>query len=305
MSSSFGAPSARSSSGASIRRSSTSSSVASRASSSPGAADVNEAAREAIPRALERRPMPLEPGRSRAKLGRVRHEPGQNDDARRLPRERLGDGDQRLGVPLLRDGDENRALLGLVTRCGCGGLDVQRGILTQDRALQLLKGGARLDPELRRRGPGAHPGRHRAPPPADPTGTAPSSGISAAVPGAGARRRAPRAPRPARRGARGRGRRRSGARAPRGVSPRAARSPPARSSRTRSPLAAPPSTATAPREAAATRRPRGRPREGSSPRPPGARSGADRVCPVRPGSGSPATSSSGCPGPAPCAGARR
>ncbi len=51
--------------------------------------------------------MPLEPGRSRAKLGRGRHEPGQNDNARRLPRERLGDSDQRLDVPLLRDGDKN------------------------------------------------------------------------------------------------------------------------------------------------------------------------------------------------------
>ena len=59
---------------------------------------------------FECRPALFEPGRRGPKLGCVRHEPGQDQDARRVSHKRLGHREQRVDVCLVRDRDENRPL---------------------------------------------------------------------------------------------------------------------------------------------------------------------------------------------------
>ena len=207
---SSGAPSARSPSGASASRRSTSSSVASRASSCArrrrrerGRAGDDTARLERSTGALRARP-------TRTEVGCVRHEPGQDQDARRVSHERLGHREQRVDARLVRDGDENRPLRGLLDE-RVPAVDIQRRVLPQDRPLQLLERRARLDPELVDEGPArVLVGVQSLGLPTRPVQRRHQT-TSAGARGAGARRRAPRALRRARRGARVRGRRRSGA----------------------------------------------------------------------------------------------
>ncbi len=102
---------------------------------------------------FERRPALFEPGRRGPKLGCVRHEPGQDQDARRVSHERLGHREQRVDARLVRDGDENRPLRDLPDTGGCRRFDIQRRVLPKDRPLQLLERRARIDPELVDEGP--------------------------------------------------------------------------------------------------------------------------------------------------------
>ena len=97
---------------------------------------------------FECRPAFFEPGRRGPKLGCVRHEPGQDHDARRVSHERLGHREQRVDARLVRDSDENRPLRDLPDTCGCRRFEIQRRVLPKDRPLQLLERRARVDPEL-------------------------------------------------------------------------------------------------------------------------------------------------------------
>ena len=85
----------------------------------------------------------FEPGAGGAKLGWVRHEPGQDDDARRVAHEPLGHRDQRVGARLVGDRDENRR-----NSRRCRRVEVERRIVPEDGALDLLELGARFDSEL-------------------------------------------------------------------------------------------------------------------------------------------------------------
>ena len=90
--------------------------------------------------------MLLEPGRRDPELGRVGHEPGEDEDAGRLPHERLGHREQLVDARLVRDRNEDRPLCdrpGSRRRC----LDSQRGVVPEDRPLELLKRRARVDSE--------------------------------------------------------------------------------------------------------------------------------------------------------------
>ena len=277
MSCSSGAPLARSSSGASASRSSTSSSLASRASSSPGAFDVNEAARATTPRA------------SRA----ARRSSSQADADRSsaasdtsLARTMTRGGCRTSGSATAssastcvscRDSDENRPLRDLRDTSGCRRLDIQRWVLPKDRPLQLLERRARVDSKLDDESPARIlVGVQRLGLPTRPVqrshqihpqvlaervfgyecldlsdelvlATECEVGVDPEL-----------------------DRRESDLLEP-------GDAPPARSSRRRSPLAPGPSTGTARRGAAPTRRPPGRERAGSSPRPPGVRSGGGRA----------------------------
>jgi hypothetical protein len=64
-----------------------------------------------------------------------------------LSDERLGHREQRVGTLLVRERDENRPLGSLPDTTGRGRLHVQRGVLPQDRSLQLLERGTRHEPE--------------------------------------------------------------------------------------------------------------------------------------------------------------
>ena len=211
MSCSSGAPSARSSSGASASRSSTSSSVASRASSSPGAVDVNEAARATTPRASSadrRSSSQADADRSSAASGTSLARITTRGGFRTSGSATASSASTRVSSVIATRIDRSAT-----SRTAAGRrFDIQRRVLPKDRPLQLLKRGARFDPELVDEGPArilvgvqglrlpARPVQRR------------HQTVSAGARGAGARRRAPRALRPARRGARARGRRRSGAR---------------------------------------------------------------------------------------------
>ena len=93
----------------------------------------------------------LEPGRRRRKLGRVGHEPGEDDDPRWVARQLSSDREKRVDAGVRREGDENRPL----RRPGGGRprFEVERRVLPEDRPLQLLEGGAGLDPEPVDEGP--------------------------------------------------------------------------------------------------------------------------------------------------------
>ena len=62
---------------------------------------------------LECRPALFEPGRRGPELGCVRHQPGEDHDARRVSREPLGHREQRVDARLVRDRDEDRPLRNL------------------------------------------------------------------------------------------------------------------------------------------------------------------------------------------------
>jgi hypothetical protein len=94
---------------------------------------------------LEPGPALLEPGRRGAKLCRVRHDVGQDHDARQVSHERLRHRQQRVGPGLVRDRNENRPLGGL-PRNGC--FQLQRGVLPEDRPFELLESRTGLDSEL-------------------------------------------------------------------------------------------------------------------------------------------------------------
>ena len=93
----------------------------------------------------------LEPGRRRRKLDRVGHEPGEDDDPRWVTRQLSSDSEKRVDAGVRREGDENRPL----RRPGDGRprFEVERRVLPEYRPLQLLEGGAGLDPEPVDEGP--------------------------------------------------------------------------------------------------------------------------------------------------------
>ena len=93
-------------------------------------------------------PAPFEPRRRGLKLRRVWHEPGEDQRARRVSRERLGHCEQRVDARLVLDGDENRALHGLADLRRSGRREVQRRLVPKDGPLKLLELGARFDPQL-------------------------------------------------------------------------------------------------------------------------------------------------------------
>ena len=70
-----------------------------------------------------------------------------------MSRKRLGHREQRVDARLVRDRDENRPLRDLADTGGCRRFDVQRRVLPKDRPLQLLERRARVDPELVDEGP--------------------------------------------------------------------------------------------------------------------------------------------------------
>ena len=88
------------------------------------------------------------------------------------------------------------------------GLEVERGVLAQDRLVQLAQLGAGLDADLVDQQAAAPRGTPRAPRPGARSDTARASAGRAGARAAGARRRAPRARPPGRRGGRAPGRRR-------------------------------------------------------------------------------------------------
>ena len=91
---------------------------------------------------VEREAALFEPGGDGAKLGGVRHEPGEDDDARRVAHEQLGHRKQRGDARLVGDRNENRPLR------RCRRFDVERRIVPEDSPLDLLELGARLNSEL-------------------------------------------------------------------------------------------------------------------------------------------------------------
>ena len=101
---------------------------------------------------LECRPALFEPGRRGPELGCVRHKPGEDHDARRVSREQLGHRDQGVDAGLVRDRDEDRPLRNLADSGGWR-FEIERRVLPEDRPLQLMKRGARFDPESVDEGP--------------------------------------------------------------------------------------------------------------------------------------------------------
>ena len=97
---------------------------------------------------LERRPALSKPDRRGSERVGVRHEPGEDDHAGRLPHERFGQYEQSFGTRLVGDRDEDRPLRDLRNRGGGRRLQVERRVLPQDRPLELLERLARVDAEL-------------------------------------------------------------------------------------------------------------------------------------------------------------
>jgi hypothetical protein len=79
---------------------------------------------------------------------RLRHEPGEDDDAMRPVRQPLGQNEQRRRAVLVRNVDEHRPFRCLRLAAGGRYVHVERRVLPEDRPLELLQRRARLEPEF-------------------------------------------------------------------------------------------------------------------------------------------------------------
>ena len=103
---------------------------------------MNTADRATTPRAASAAACSFRLSAAAAEPGAIGEQPGEDHLARLLPGERLRDREQRLRRPVAQPRDEDRALRSRRLR------ELERRILAQDRALELLQRRARLDPEL-------------------------------------------------------------------------------------------------------------------------------------------------------------